>query len=459
MRRRISVFIIVASIATLTSVFAADPAELGVKGPFEIGFTSFILTDTSRPGDGGPYPNRPIPVYVWYPVDPQDVSSSTPLAEYPLDPLYDPYGLGVSTSADWEAYGLDRAYQEPAPSQEGPFPVLVFSPGWGAAAWFHTSVGTRLASHGFVVAVVYHFGDQMWAWEPPYDHIALASWNRPRDVSFVLTDILNRNQTPGDLFDGLLMPDKIAASGWSLGGYAAMVLAAGDDLVCDIFYEPGWEWAGPVPDGLCYPTPPDPRIQAIVPLDGSNQVLWFTELARVAIPAMGMGEEWSYLALDPPWASWQARQHAAFSGHPAYRVDVFNTNHQSFSDLCEGHQVLGDLGILSPDDVAYVLALLCDGMTPSGEVHRLVTQYTLAFLKTNLLGESGYQSMLTPGYALRREPLIEFFVTERRNPHSIGDDWPDDFIYFMHQPGHETSHAAMNSQESLPVVRAGFPLR
>ena len=89
---------------------------------------------------------------------------------------------------------------------------LVFSPGWGGPAWFHTSVGPRLASHGFVVAVIYHFGDQAWAWEPPYDHLAIAYWNRPRDMSFVLTELLNRNQTSGDLLHGLLMPDKIAAS-------------------------------------------------------------------------------------------------------------------------------------------------------------------------------------------------------------------------------------------------------
>jgi hypothetical protein len=172
---------------------------------------------------------------------------------------------------------------------------------------------------------------------------------------------------------------------------------------------------------------------------------------------MGMGQEWGQLALDPPWASWQARQHAAFSGHPAYRVDVFNTNHRSFSDTCEGVQVLGDLGIFSPEFVAWILLNNCDGFTPSGEVHSLVGKYMVAFLYKTLLGDNRYQRVLTPGYANSKEPLIEFFVTEKRNPRSIGDDWPDDFIYFKHQPGSDKAHAAMDSQGMLGVSRVLEP--
>jgi len=51
---------------------------------------------------------------------------------------------------------------------------------------------------------------------------------------------------------------------------------------------------------------PDPRIKAIVTLDGSNQVLHFAELTRVQVPALGIGEEWNAVM------DWQARQHAAF---------------------------------------------------------------------------------------------------------------------------------------------------
>ena len=52
----------------------------------------------------------------------------------------------------------------------------------------------------------------------------------------------------------------------------------------------------------------------------------------------------------------------------------------SFSDLCEGFQVLGDVEIFSPEEVAFYLAVFCDGFTPSAEVHTLVGQYMAAFL-------------------------------------------------------------------------------
>jgi hypothetical protein len=430
-------------LALATPALAQGVYDPGQKGPFEIGFTSFLLTDPSRPGDNSTYEHRPIPVYVWYPVDPRTVEGSTPQALYPLDPLYG--GAPEAMSSDFEEYGLDRAYQEPAASSRKPFPLLMFSPGWGAAAWLHTSVGTRLASHGFVVAVVYHFGDQWWPWEPPFDPLAVAAYNRPRDVSFALTDLLQKNATPGHLLEGVIRPDQVAAGGWSLGGYASMTLAGGDDSVCDTLYGmPGLE---DPPSWTCVPSPPDPRIKAIVPQDGSNQVLHFAELARVKVPAMGLGEEWN-MVLD-----WQARQHAAFTSHPSYRVDVFNTIHQSFSDICEGFQVMGDFGFLTPGDVSGLLGIFCDGYTPFAEVHRLVNQYTIAFLKTNLAREPGYQKILTPGWALTREEFIEFFVTEKRNSHSIDEDWPDLFVYFPHQPGSAQARAEKDPKAKLAVAR------
>ena len=59
----------------------------------------------------------------------------------------------------------------------------------------------------------------------------------------------------------------------------------------------------------------------------------------------------------------------------------------------------------------------------------------IAFLKTELVGEPGYQEMLTRGWALTHETAVEFFETEKRNANSIYEEWPDFSTYFMHQPG------------------------
>lgn len=435
---------------------ATKVPDVGSKGPFEVGFTSYTIIDTSRPGDDDVYPHRPIPVFVWYPVDRSSITTSSPQAVYPLDVLYGQ--LPDSVSSDWEKYGIDRAFQEPRPSARRPFPLLVFSPGWGGPPWVHASLGTRLASHGFVVAVPYHFGDWWWWWEP-MDGITVSTYNRPLDVSFVLSDLLEKNGTAGQLLAGTIQPEAVAAGGWSLGGYAAMTLAGGDDNVCDTpFGTLGADIGDVVPPGnWCVAAQPDRRIKAIVSHDGSGWILHFRELARIKVPALGLGEEWSMLAQDPDpaWASWHAREHAAWSGHPAYRVDVFNTNHQSFCDLCEANHVLGDL---VPDEwpeglVAFFDELICTGFTPNPVVHGLVSKYTAAFLKTNLSGETGYQNILTPGWALTREKYIEFFETEKRSPGSIAQDWPGNFTYFMHQPGSEQARALKDPRPNRPVQR------
>jgi len=71
--------------------------------------------------------------------------------------------------------------------------------------------------------------------------------------------------------------------------------------------------------------------------------------------------------------------------------------------------------------------------TPPDETGNLVTRYMVAFLKTVLVRETVIKKMLTPGYALKKEPFIEVFVTEKGGPTPRDEDAY--FYYFMHQPG------------------------
>ena len=102
---------------------------------------------------------------------------------------------------------------------------------------------------------------------------------------------------------------------------------------------------------------------------------------------------------------------------------------------------------------AWLLGTYCAGLTPGTDVHTLIGKYTVAFLKANLAGESGYQRILTPGWALTKEQYAEFFVTEKRNPHSIDLDWPDDFTYFAHQSGSAQARAEKNPKVPMPIPR------
>ena len=146
---------------------------------------SYSLTDSNNG-------NRPVSFMVWYPVDARTISSSTPPAQYPLDPYTGTTYLPITLSTDWEPLGYDPAYEGPNPSGDGPFPLVVFSPGFTDPSWLHIFIGTRLASHGYVVAVIDHYADCEWAWSP-CDDLLTVMVNRPRDVSFVITRLLNKN--------------------------------------------------------------------------------------------------------------------------------------------------------------------------------------------------------------------------------------------------------------------------
>jgi hypothetical protein len=406
----------------------------GKIGPYPVGHTSFIVTNDS---------GRPVAVEVWYPADDDAVNRSSPEAVYAMDPYYG--RLPESTSADWEAMGYDRSYQEPAVSRERKFPLVMFSSGFTMPAWAYLYAGTRLASHGFMVAAVQHFSEAAWPWDG-YDGAAFIAYNRPRDISFALSELLRRNRTRGDVLYRTIDDRHIVSSGHSYGGYAAMVEVGGDDQVCDArdIIDTGEE----LPPEACQPSPPDPRFSALMTLDGSAQVLRFGEMARIEVPSLNMGEE-SYERWGGPWLTFVARPHAAIFRHtPAVRVDVVDSDHFSFSNECDGVRWLFRQGAISQEDMDnYYEPIFCQAVLPFAEGHRIVTKYMVAFLKSVVLHDEDQARILTPADVIAHEPNVELYWSERCHPAesvhvsqftyrtdmfhgcAVGDKDPADFFY------------------------------
>ena len=439
----------------------AAPLDGGAKGPYEVGFRHLALVDGSRNVSTG---GRHIPVYVWYPTDAADVTASTARASYPLDTLYDAQPRVSSTA--FESLGIDAAYGGTPASSHRPFPLVIFSPGWGLDANFYIYLGTRLASHGFVVAVLTHQGDG-YGGVPTvlvdtFDHVAQALFNRPRDVSFALTNLLEANRTRGDVFYGMIKPNHVAAGGHSLGGYAALVLGgAGDDSICDST-GPDSTWMGPPPPEFCVSSAADHRFRAIFYLDAANQYLRFAEMQRINLPTQGIGQDPDSLsAVPPPWGSWQARTHAAIDHPRAYRADLKHIIHLSLANFCQTQQVWFDNGIIGQE--AYDFAnwwacgptapILADGpLLPSLETQRLVGKLLVPFLNTHLVDEARNLRMLEPACVNASEENVAFFATERGGDTHEGPgaayldpSWTDEFDYFLHPPmtstpGHSGGH-------------------
>lgn len=437
------------------------PQDPGTIGPYAIGHTSLLLVDFTRNADST-WHGRPIPVSVWYPIDLADVTSSTPEGVLAYDPLYNSW-VPATRSSDWEhpcrnlpdpslmpacertAMPYPPSYEGVTPSQGGPFPVVLLSPGYNAyRVVAYGMFAMRLASHGFVVAAVQHFRERSVPVDPmDLYHVALL--NRPRDLSFALDTLLSMNQDQSHLFYKSMVPGQVAVVGHATGGYTALAMAAGDDEVCV-----GTTYANPLP--ACAPDPairtlPDRRVKAVVTMDANNSVLHFSELARVSVPALTIGDsiETATASFFPP------RQHAAISAHPNYRVDIRDTLVNSYYSGCTGVWVAYRYGFVSRATAASQAdGPSCNTVVPQAEVVRLSAQYTVAFLKTHLVRETGYQHMLTPGWALTREPDVEFFVTEPMNARSLGED-PATYPYFLHQPG-DMADEAEEDPASGPLV-------
>jgi dienelactone hydrolase len=320
----------------------SDP---GTVGPYAVGHVKEVVVNVS-------FNSRPVAINIFYPVDPWQVHSSTPEAQYPLDVFMNM--LPVMTSSQWEQIGYERAYEAPRPSDDGPFPLVIYSPGWGDNYWHYLYIGTRVASHGYVVAILEHYTDGNWAWEPATGE-DVTIYNRPRDVSFAITELLKRNDTAGDLLKNTIDARRIAVSGHSLGGYAAYALAGGDENVCDELW--GVLFQGdtlPYPTYTCLPTLPDRRVNAIVTMDGWSPLLHFEELERVQVPSLVMGEtvdaitDWGNHFGLKGVEDLNARPHEAIRREDSLRVDVNGANHISFAlGACDGAQITFNLGVLS----------------------------------------------------------------------------------------------------------------
>jgi len=390
----------------------------GQPGHYAVGHTGYLFTDASRG-------NRPVYFMVWYPTDPNSITSSTPPAQYPLDPYTGSTNLPITVSGDWEALGYDRAYEGPPPSQSKLFPLVMVSPGSSEDSWQLLFIGTRLASHGYVVASAEHWGDCQWPWDACDDPLT-TMFNRPRDISFIITQLLQKSRTRGELLFRTIDPNKIAASGHSMGGYTTYALAGGDKQVCDTLFPVLFFGESlPYPTGDCVETPRDPRVKAIVLLDAiSDQALHYNEFARIKVPSLIMGQTFDQMVgMFPDMGNWSARPHRAIDRPDSYRVDVNGSNHISYVVLCDALPLFYNYGVFSADDVQYYennwpcASTGWDPVTISPADARLViTKYMIAFLDIYFHSQDATPWLdwwiLTPEYARSHTPTVQFFDSE-----------------------------------------------
>ncbi|MFI7218339.1 alpha/beta hydrolase family protein [Micromonospora maritima] len=171
------------------------PAPAGVRAapehPYAVGLREFTV-DPDGP--------RPLPVTVWYPVDP--TASAGPVT-------------ALSAAPDVRAA---------APVAAGRFPVVVFSHGLRSLPALHAQLTTRWAAAGFVVAAPTYPRTNLRARGFTRDDVR----NQPADAWRLVRHLVRLGARPGDPLGAHLAVDRFAAAGHSAGGHTTLgMFAAG----------------------------------------------------------------------------------------------------------------------------------------------------------------------------------------------------------------------------------------
>jgi dienelactone hydrolase len=319
---------LVAALLCAANIAISDewaPAADGWTGPYSIGHTTLVITDSSRNPDGSTpvaSAGRPLYLHIWYPAK---LRNSEHISYGWNNPIYNRNSGGTAYPGlpNLPALGFKGSSSlnpvaEDAALADGKFPLLVATHGDEVAAAKNMSDTLEtLASQGYVVASVEHTGNND-AWYQAYfleTYLGLSLgpnpiidspsviYQRAKDVSFVISATLQGilNQKTGLAFLNHIDSEEIGVLGYSLGGQTSLATVAGI----------GTEQL-----------PADPRVKAAFMGAGSNYGLLLdsSDYAHVKVPLLFYGNDTGIA-----YENFNAFTHSS----PKYLVDIGGINHHT----------------------------------------------------------------------------------------------------------------------------------
>lgn len=211
----------------------------------------------------------------------------------------------VRYPAAGKAGTIDRAAASPERTS-GPYPLVVFSEGFGIAAEAYSSLLDAWAAAGYVVA------------DPVYPLTASPSpgalnesdiVNHPGDLSFVVTSILAAGSAAGGTLSGLVNPSEVGVIGHSDGGDVSLATASNscckDNRITAAIILSGAESTSL--GGTYFSTPPIPMLVAqgsadtINPTACSVQIYDHAPQPKYYLSLAGQSHESPYLQAGGPF--------------------------------------------------------------------------------------------------------------------------------------------------------------
>ncbi len=366
--------------ATATLIPTATPVPLSSEmllqpGPAGVGVMTMTFVDGSRPTmASGTYegaPTRTLDTEIWYPTVPNPAQPEQEQTNAPIAPT-------------------------------GPYPLIVYSHGFLGDRSGGAFIADHLATYGYVV-IAPNFPLTNGA------NVAIATTadvvNQPGDVSFLINEMLALSADPANAFHGAIDPERIGATGLSLGGLTTYLIAF-------------------------HPTLRDPRVRAAAPMAGPGCFFTKAYFDDTHVPLLML--HGSLDAIVPYQQN--ALPVFADANAPKYLVTIVGGTHTAFTggtlfdhaknadDVgCRGlstnksHDVdlVPLLGGAADGIVAGDCPLPCTDPTPrptalnAAEQRRLTLLALLPFFQSTLRGDTAGQQFLEQTLAVENAATVQ----------------------------------------------------
>jgi predicted dienelactone hydrolase len=290
------------------SAYAGEQAALPTTA-YPVGMTQVEYVD---PAGGG----RPMNYMLIYPAAP-DIAAT-------------PFKIFLSTKL--------HLYKDARIVADGlKHPLVMFSHGAGGNGSGYAWFGEYLASHGYIVAMVYHYRANTFDSSALY--VRNRIWQRPRDISLNITHLL-QSKDWGSHID----PNQIGVAGHSQGGFTALWMG-GAKVNPDLFlaYQRGWKNNQVVPSYLREQMRLDPG-PAVDVRDGRVKAAF--AMAPGDIQRFGMDEAGlrqmripAYIIVGAGDTATPPKENAEFAAKyiPHAQLDVLSgqVSHEIFGNECD----------------------------------------------------------------------------------------------------------------------------
>ena len=327
-------------------------------GPHVVGERVFRWVDPARPEvlTDAPDDRREVVALIWYPAEP---GTGTGTGYFPGLSTVSPALSESGEVSALEVFGLQFIRSKTLLNAEllkgqGPYPVLILSPGNGTNIEFYASLASEIASHGYIVVGLNHpydvpavelsnglvaqYNKSQWLLEPKA-HAAYTFERmivRTADVLFALDQLERVSSNADHPFSGMVNLDAVAVAGHSLGGITAAQACKAD-----------------------------PRFRGCINFDGIQGGGPFS-MEEASIPP---AQPFMFLTKESQL-------------HPKF-IESFESTSQSYWVVIHGaaHDNFTDGPLLQPS--------LLPVQSQADQIMTLVQKYTLAFLDQTLKGEPG----------------------------------------------------------------------